>query len=180
MINETLARRYATAVFSLATEGGKADRIGDDLAAASTSIQSDELTRDFFVAPVIDRATKERVMSQTFGGKLDEIALHTLLLLVRKRREALLPALVTEYRKLQQGSRGTEPLTIRSARALPPAELAALVERLQRAYNKKFDVSQEVDPTLIGGVRVLMGDRRVDGTVSGRLEALARELFASN
>jgi F-type H+-transporting ATPase subunit delta len=180
VINETLARRYATAVFSLANDGANADRVGADLAALATAIESDSLTRDFFVAPVIDRATKERVLAQVFGGKVDDVALHTVLLLVRKRRERLLPAIVVEYRKLQQAQRGAEPLTLTSAHPLSSQELAAMVERLERLYRKKFDVKHVVDPQVIGGVRVLMGDRRVDGTVSGRLEALARELFASN
>lgn len=180
MIDETLARRYATAVFSLAQDGGNADKVGDDLAAAAAAIENDALTRDFFVAPVIDRATKERILAQVLGGKVDDVALHTVLLLVRKRRENLLGAIVTEYRKLQLAARGTEPLTIKSAHPLSPQELTAMVERLERVYRKKFDVEHVVDTTLIGGVRILMGDRRVDGTVSGRLDALARELFASN
>jgi F-type H+-transporting ATPase subunit delta len=101
-------------------------------------------------------------------------------LLVRKRREKLLPAMVTAFRRLQMEARGTEGLRITSARALPREELDAMVARLERVYGKKFEVEHVVDPTTIGGVRVLMGDRRVDGTVAGRLEALARELFASN
>ncbi len=180
MINETLARRYATAVFSLAKDRGLTERVGDELQAIAKSIGGDATTHDFFVAPVIDRATKERVLAGVFEGRVDEISLHTLLLLVRKRREALLDALVTEYRKLQQADRGFEPLVLTSAHPLSPAELQAMVERLERLYRKKFDVKHVVDPSVIGGVRVLMGDRRVDGTVSGRLEALARELFASN
>ena len=180
MIDETLARRYATAVFSLASEDGNAERTGDDLAAIAAAIGNDATTRDFFEAPVIDRATKERVLAQVFDGKIGDVALHTLLLLVRKRRERLLSTLVAEYRKLQQAQRGAESLTLTSAHALSGAELAAMVERLERIYHKKFDVKHVVDPAVIGGVRILMGDRRVDGTVAGRLENLARELFASN
>lgn len=180
MVNETLARRYATAVFSLATDGGVADRVGDDLAAIESAFARDAMSQAFFVAPVIDRTTKERVLSQVFSGRVHEIALHTLLLLVRKRREAILGALAGEYRKLQRAARGAEELTIATARELSQAELDAMVDRLQRLYQKKFDVTLRVDPSLIGGVRILMGDKRVDGTVSGRLEALARELFASN
>lgn len=180
MVNEKLARRYACAVFSIAQERNTIDSVGDGLATIDAAIQQHGLAHDFFVAPIIDRREKERVLRDVFGGKIDEIALHTLLLLVRKRREALLHGVVIEYRKLRLAASGAEPLRLTSAQPLSHDELDALVQRLERLYSKKFDVTQVVDPSLIGGVRILMGDRRIDGTVSGRLEALARELFATN
>jgi F-type H+-transporting ATPase subunit delta len=180
MVNEKLARRYATAVFSLARERSVVDRVGDDLAAIAAAMQANAAAWEFFVAPVIDRLAKERALLQIFEGRVDELSLHSLLLLVRKRRESLLGGLAAEYRKLQRAARGAATLTVTTARAIPPEELRAMVERLERLYARTFDVTQVVEPDLIGGVRILMGDRRVDGTVSGRLEALARTLFAQN
>ncbi|HKE36408.1 MAG TPA: ATP synthase F1 subunit delta [Candidatus Baltobacteraceae bacterium] len=180
MVNETLARRYAAAIFSLAQADDAVDAIGADLESVSSAIERDELSREFFVAPVVQRETKERVLDAAFGGRVHEVALHAVLLLVRKRREALLPTIVSEYRKMQLQSRGEEPLTVTTARELDPNELHTMVERLERLYGKKFEVKQIVDSKLIGGVRILMGDRRIDGTVSGRLESLARTLFAPN
>jgi F-type H+-transporting ATPase subunit delta len=118
------------------------------------------------------------VLSSVFSGKLHDIALHTLLLLVRKRREALLGEIVRQYDALQMQARGEEPLSITSARELSTAELGSMVERLERLYGKKFSVTQTVKPNLIGGVRIMMGDRRIDGSVEGRLEELTRTLFA--
>ena len=180
MANETLARRYATAVFSLASDQNATDAVGNDLATIANAINRDENSREFFVAPIIDRSDKERIFTSAFEGKVHEIALHTLLLLVRKRRESLLDELVTQYRVLESRNRGTEPLTVATAKDLSPDELRGMVERLERTYKKKFDVTVKHDPTLIGGVRITMGDRRIDGTVAGRLEDLARELFAQN
>ena len=180
MVNETLARRYAAAIFSLAQAANAIDRIGGDLESISSAIEGDELAKEFFVAPVVPREAKERAIDASFGGRVHEVALHSVLLLVRKRREALLPTIVSEYRKMQLRARGEEPLTVTTARELDFNELRAMVQRLERLYGKKFEVKQVVDPKLIGGVRILMGDRRVDGTVSGRLENLARTLFATN
>jgi len=180
VVNEKLARRYAAAIFSLAQAGNAVDRIGSDLDSVSSAIERDPLAREFFVAPVIQRDAKERVITASFGGRIHEVALHSVLLLVRKRREALLPTIVSEYRKMELQAHGEEPLTVTTARDLDFNELAAMVERLERLYKKKFDVKLVVNPKVIGGVRILMGDRRVDGTVSGRLENLARTLFAPN
>jgi F-type H+-transporting ATPase subunit delta len=108
------------------------------------------------------------------------LALHALLLMVRKRREAIFADVVVEYRKLQLAARGEEPIVLTSAQPLSREELDKTVARLQALYNKKFEVKQVVDPGVIGGIRILMGDRRIDGTVAGRLDTLSRSLFASN
>ncbi len=180
MANETLARRYAVAVFQLAQQAGRIQKVGDDLSTIGRAVDEDASTREFFVSPVVDRGDKEKALLNAFNGRVDDIALHTALLLVRKRREALLTGVIVEYRKLELASRGMEPLTVITARDLPQTELRSLVDRLERVYSKKFDVSVRRDPSLIGGVRVVMGDRRIDGTVAGRLEELSRTLFAGS
>lgn len=176
MVNRTLARRYAIAAISLARERGVADRVGDGLTAIAKTIGTDGLVYDFFVAPVIDRDEKQRVLAAAFENKVDDVALHTLLLLVRKRRETLLPAIVDEYLALERAAHNTETLILTVARHLERDEYRRLIERLERVYGKSFQVTERIDPTVIGGLRVQMGDRRIDATVSGRLNALAREL----
>ena len=176
MQNQTVARRYATAIFALANEGGRVEAVGNALAIAVESLRSDDDARRFFLSPVIDRAEKARVVEQTFGGRIDEIALHSLLLLVRKRREALLAPIATEYAALALAQSGLEPLEIVSARLLSETEASDIVARLARVYGKRFHVTRRVDPQLLGGVRITMGDKRIDGTIAGRLDDLARML----
>jgi F-type H+-transporting ATPase subunit delta len=178
MQNQTVARRYALAIFGLARERNVVAAVGSDLRAALAAITSDDSARRFFVSPVIDRGVKEKVFATSFAS-LNEIALHSVLLLVRKRREALLAPIVTQYEALALADTGREPLEITSARPMAPAELNDLVARLSRLYGKTFDVRQTVQPALLGGLRITMGDRRVDGTIAGRLDELFRDLIAA-
>lgn len=180
MVSETLARRYATAVFALASDGNDVARVGTDLAAIEAAIDGEPAVRSFFLSPVVDRTEKERAFRTVFEGRVGDVALHTLLLLVRKRREPILGALLAQYRRLQQAASGAEPLTVASAQRLGEADLAGVVARLERHYGKRFNATQVVNPGLIGGLRITMGDRLVDGTVAGQLEALSRTLFAPN
>lgn len=180
MVNETLARRYATAIYELAQESQSVDAVGSDLKAIAAALDGDESLRNFFVSPVVDRNDKERALTAAFQSRVNVVALHALLLLVRKRREAILAAVASEYAKIVLQARGVEAMTVTTARPLPEAELRALVERLERTYGRTFDVRVKHDPNLIGGVRVAMGDRLIDGTVAGRLEELSRTLFATN
>jgi F-type H+-transporting ATPase subunit delta len=179
MQHQTIARRYATAVFSLAKSAGVIDAVQHDLTAASDAILGDETTRRFFVSPVIDRKAKAALIESSLGERFGEIALHTILLLIRKRREAMLGPIVREYARLVMLEKGKEPLEIVSARPLSPDDLAAMVARLAAKYGKDFDVTERVDPDLLGGVRITMGDRRIDGSLAGRLDELSRTLFAN-
>jgi F-type H+-transporting ATPase subunit delta len=176
MVNQTLARRYAIAVASLAREQEAVDRVSADLQVLSGTIGAPGLINDFFESPVVDRPFKERMFAEAFGGKIHPIALHTLLLLVRKRREPLLKTIVAEYLALERAARGAETLRLESARRLERDELSRLVTKLEALYGKKFEVTEIVDPRLIGGLRIMMGDRRIDDSISGRLSALARDL----
>jgi F-type H+-transporting ATPase subunit delta len=178
MANETLARRYAVAIFTLAKEADVIGKIRSDLHVVKSVLDSDERARKYFRSPVVDRKEKAGVVERAFG-KLHEIALHSVLLLVRKRREAIFDEIVAQYDVLEERSRGASPLRIESARELDPGELRDLVDKLARRYNTTFDVTQSVDPQLIGGVRITMGDKQIDGSVAGRLDDLARMLSSN-
>jgi F-type H+-transporting ATPase subunit delta len=175
MANETLARRYATAIFGLAKDADAVTQVKTDLHTVRAVLDSDDGIRKFFRSPVIDRKDKAAVVERAFGG-LHTITLHSVLLLVRKRREAIFDEIVKQFDLLEERGRGASPLRIESARELDPGELRDLVDKLAQRYNTTFDVTQTVDPQLIGGVRITMGDKQIDGSVAGRLDDLARML----
>lgn len=179
MANQTLARRYAIAVYSLAAQADAVDRIGEDLQRIFDGIEGNDEVRRFFFAPIIDRYRKEQVLATAFEGRVDDVALHTLLLLVRKHRESLLRTLLEQYRALEMSGRGVEALTVTSARPLSEHELATIAGRVEGIYGRRFEAHLVVDSQLVGGIRITMGDRRVDGTIAGRLEQLARTLSAT-
>jgi F-type H+-transporting ATPase subunit delta len=175
MANETVARRYASAVFSLAKDANAVAAVKHDLHTVVATLDADETIAKFFRSPVVDRKEKTAIIERAFD-KLNDVALHTVLLLIRKRREALLKEIVEQFDLLEQQSRGAAPLRIETARELSQSELDAIVSKLGTIYRTAFDVTQSINPNLIGGVRITLGDKRIDGSVSGRLDDLARLL----
>ncbi len=180
MANQRAAQRYATALFSLAKERGSIDSIGQELDGIVSLFDANAEVQEFFEAPVIDRTEKASAILEAFEHRVNELTLHTLLLLVQKRREALLKEVVSAYHGLALAEQALAPLTLTSARPLQPDELQAMVARLTDLYGKEFSVTEAVDPELIGGIRVLMGDRRLDGSIAGRLEKIAATLFSQS
>ena len=175
MPNETLARRYATAVFQLANEAGAVAEVSHDLHTFVAALQADADVDRFFRSPVVDRNEKATVIAQAFD-RLHELALHTILVLVHKRREALAPELVAQFDILVRQARGAQTLQVTTARPLGQAEIDTIVAKLGEAFKAPLDVTQTVQPDLIGGVRLTIGDKRIDGTIAGRLDDLARML----
>lgn len=174
---ESIAKRYTDAVFTLARECNEIQRVGDDLAAVAGILVRDERAREFFASPVVQREEKTKAVIATFEGRVHEITLHLLLLLVRKRRESLIASIAEQYAAALREEHGETPLAVVSARALSQSALAGLKARLDGIFGKNFQVSQRVDPTLIGGLQLQFGDRRYDGSIDGRLTALASQLL---
>jgi F-type H+-transporting ATPase subunit delta len=175
MADETLARRYATAVFTLAVEAGAVAQVGHDLHTFVAALDADADVNAFFRSPIVDRKEKSAVIAEAFA-KLHELALHTVLVLVHKRRESLAPEIVAQFDILEREARGAQTLRVTTARPLSQAEIDAIVAKLGDAFKTPLDVTQTVDPELIGGVRLTIGDQRIDGTIAGRLDDLARML----
>ncbi len=177
MVKQTLARRYAIAIATLAREQHAVERVSDDLQAIGDSIGAPGLIRDFFESPVIDRPSKELALRTRFRGQgASDRAARALAARSQAAREVARPRSSPNTSRWNVRRAAWSSLTLETARPLDPAERDRLMARLEAVYGKKFEVKEIVDPTLIGGLRLMMGDRRIDASISGRLDALAREL----
>jgi len=178
MVDERLARRYATAILALADEAKRVDPIAESLTGIRDLINGDPQVADFLYTPTIHHTTKERILSTALDGRVEPIALQALLLIIRKRRERLFSAIVDAYHQLVLHQRGQAILRLTSARELSREVVVTIGQRLGAAYDTRFKVETSVDPRLLGGIRAQIDDRRLDASLAARLNRLAVTLLS--
>ena len=179
MLNETLARRYSTALFALAQESNSTIETVAELDAFVDLLRRDTDIERFFTSPVVGRDPKIAVISESLRGRLSELVTNFLILLVRKRRENIVQTVARQLHDLLDAAAGRAVVSIETPQKMSDAALAALARRLSALYKRQLVPKQKVAPGLLGGVVVQVGDRYVDATVAGRLEELRRQLLAA-
>jgi F-type H+-transporting ATPase subunit delta len=178
MLKESIARRYSAALFALAKDTGAVEPTVAELDAFVAALNSDPELSQFYESPVIDRERKRQMLLVALAGG-SELVANFVILLVRKRRENLVRIVARQMHDLFDRESGRENAVIETPGALPPEELAALARRLSKVYKQSIVPQPKVEPSLLGGIVVQVGDRYVDASVSGKLEELRRHLLAS-
>ena len=168
-------RRYAEAAFELATRDKAVAAWQRDLAFAA------ELARDERVAraadsPAVPVAERRKVVRKLLSKRVSPLALNLALLLAERGRFVVLPDVSTEYDALVRKSRGIVAATVTTPEPLSQRELAAVKKRGEQLAGAHVELSTATDPTLLGGLRVRIGDLQIDASVSGRLERLRARL----
>ena len=168
----TLARPYAEAVFRLAqSEGDLASWSGrvQTLAMIAVDPQAANLIADPSIAP--DRVAA--LMIAVAGSDLGERGANFVKLLAENGRLSVLPEIAAQFETLKASAEGVVEATITSAQQLTQAQIDDLVAGLKRKFNRAVNVSVAVDPSLIGGAVIAVGDQVIDGSIKGRLERMS-------
>jgi len=173
----TAARRYAESAFEIATRDKTIDRWRADLDGAATVLEDPVVARGLN-DPTVAAELREQAITKGFGSKVSGPALNLLKLLVQRGLIEDLPRIAEEFRRLDNQRLGIAPARVVSAAPLEPAEVKALIARLEQMTGGQIELAQEVDPSLLGGLVVRVGDRLIDGSVRGRLERLRNQLVS--
>lgn len=171
----TIARPYAVAVYRLAKEKNALTDWSQMLALAS-AIASDEQMRTFIDNPKVDAADVERVFLSISGDKLNEAGINLIKLLVEYNRLSILPEIAAAFEELKAQDEGVLEADIIAAVQPSQAEIAAIVKRLETKFGKKVEASVKVDPEIIGGIKIVVGDTVIDASVRGQLQEMAYTL----
>lgn len=168
----TLARPYAEAVFRLAQ--GENDLAGwsgrlQSLALIAADAQVARLIAD----PAVPVERVAGLVVEVAGADLGERGGNFVMVLAENDRLALLPEIAAQFETLKANAEGTLEATITSAQALTQAQIDDLVAGLKAKFKRDVNVQVAVDPELIGGAVITIGDQVIDGSVKGRLQRMS-------
>jgi F-type H+-transporting ATPase subunit delta len=167
-------RRHAQAVFRIALETGQFERWQSDLQIMAAVLQDAEMV-SFLESPRVSQARKTEVLLAAVRG-VAPAALNLARLLVARNRLRMIPSLVAEYRRLVYAHKGVVEADVTAAVPITEGEEARIGRDLAVITGKTVMLGVEVDPRIMGGLVVRVGDKLIDGSVRTRLQELRRSL----
>ena len=173
----TVARPYAQAIAELAKAGNNWQGWSKMLALAA-QVAGDPQITDLAANPSVPSDTVATVIVAACGDGLDAEAANFVHLLAENKRFAILPAIATLFEALKAEAEGVLEANIATAYPLSDGQMAGLVAKLEARLGRKIEASQHVDPELIGGVVIQVGDEVMDASVRGKLADMATTLRA--
>ncbi len=171
----TIARPYAEAMFGLAKSKNKFDQMSEEL-MTMVGIFEDSQMKNFIGQPQTTNQEIESAFLQVMDGITSEWSHNFMRVLIKNNRLSLLPVIRTLYETLKAAEKGSVDVKIKSAYQLEKIDLDKLVGIFSKSINKKITPLVEIDKGLIGGVKVEVGDKVWDMSISGKLKDMSSSL----
>eukprot|EP00518_Triparma_eleuthera_P000669 CAMPEP_0182459220 /NCGR_PEP_ID=MMETSP1319-20130603/4386_1 /TAXON_ID=172717 /ORGANISM="Bolidomonas pacifica, Strain RCC208" /LENGTH=233 /DNA_ID=CAMNT_0024658083 /DNA_START=18 /DNA_END=719 /DNA_ORIENTATION=+ len=169
--------RYANATYSAASANGSLDAVEAELLAIQKTASENAAFSSFLSDPTIDPSSKESQLSDLFGGKMSSITTNLMSALAGNARLSETGKVVSAYTELMKAKRGEVAAVITSAAPLSKASADAVTKALAgKVGDKKVVLTMSVDPTIMGGLTVQIGDEFVDLSVASRIDAVSRTI----
>ncbi len=175
MSEEQVARVYAQALFDAARDARAVEPVGRELGDFVAALAASAPLRHVLTDPQIDQSAKGRVLAEiTRGGQ--PLLANALQLMLERGRFAALPALRQLYDALAAAEEGVVEVEVVSAAELPPETEKKITARVEEATGRRVELALRVDPSILGGLVLRIGDVIVDGSVKARIRQLRRRL----
>ncbi len=172
--NLTIARPYAQAVFEIALKDKTFDQWSVSLQALSCAVSSEQLITMIKNAATRDEAAK--ILIGVAGDLLDEKAQNFVRVLGENDRFEVLPEICQEFIRLRDDYLKVKAVEIVSARPLSAEDEKAIVAKLEKKYQATVSLTRTIDPSIMGGVIIRIGDEVIDGSVKTNLGRLSSTL----
>ena len=174
--DETLGTVYANALLDLVFEKGVHSEVLSELREVGRLLAEEPRFAPFLNTPQVGQQAKKDVIQRVFGGRVSDPTLNFLKIVIDKRRQANLPDMIEAFRAGYHVRMGELVVKVASSVPLAGGQQEELAAILKRKFDKEIILEERVDPELIGGLVLRVGDSRIDGSLRTRLEAIGDRL----
>lgn len=178
MIDRTISKRYARALLDLAVQHHAVSQFEAEILNVAELFRAVPEFRRTITHPVLSRSKKKEFIRTTFANRLSQHLIEFLCFLVEKNRGEYVPDIAAVFDALADEYEGVVRVDVRSARPLSDAQRASLLTRVTRLVGgRKVELRPALDPALLGGSVVQIGDTVLDGSLAHRLKTLRESLI---
>jgi F-type H+-transporting ATPase subunit delta len=176
MREPTIAKNYAETLLELAQKAGDLGGWGEMIDRMADAMESDRRLRVFLESPRVSAQRKNEILQKAFGGQLPRNFVRFLQALVTHRRQMLIPAIAHEYHDLVDRVEGRVHASVTVAREPDERDQKVVIDQLSRTLGKTVVPHFHVNPSILGGLIVRVGDTVLDGSVRRRLAKLRAQM----
>jgi len=179
MMHSTAATRYAISLRDLANEKGKVDECMADMALISKTIKENHELELLLKSPIIKLDKKANILNALFASKIGELSKAFVDIITQKGREQLLGSITERYVELVKASRNIVSAQVTTAAPLTDALKADVLSVIAKLQAGEVDLEEKIDPSIIGGFILRVGDQMIDSSVQAKFRKLRQE-FTGN
>lgn len=172
-----VAERYGEALFALAKESGKLVCWGQQVRYLADVVEENSELLDFFNAVKISAEEKKQMVNTLFAGRIDVMFIHFLDLLIDKKRTKHAVEILRQFISLENAERGVAEGIVYSAHKLSKEDVERIEQAMAKRQGQNLELTNRVDPRLISGMKVVIGNEVIDGSMKSKIESLKSELL---
>lgn len=171
-----VGQTYAQAVFELAEQSQLVDVLKNDLDIfANLTAQSKEF-ETFVVSPVFYEEHKKQLIGNVFSGKLNELTINLLMVVIEHNRMKFLSQIIERYNELWEEYHGCHRVKVMVSRTMDKTEIEKLTGSIADAIGGQVRLEMIVNPSIIGGIIIRYGDKLIDNSIRNRLRLVVKEI----
>lgn len=179
MKNLRIASRYAKALLSLAEENKILDEAYESMSVVIDVFEANRDLKIVLKSPIVREAKKINIIKNIFEGKINELILKYLLIVTRKKRSYLIEPIAFEYRRLHKLMLNIETVEVTTAQDIDEEIKSSVVKVAKRVTDREIEFYNKIDPSVIGGFILKIGDYYYDASVRQSLSNMKKKLYHS-
>lgn len=172
-----VAYRYAQALLDLSTEQNSLDKVKADMMQLSNVCKESKEFSNLLSSPIIDSKKKTEIFSAIFESKMEKISLDFMNLILKNSREDILRQIADAFINLYKKSKNIMDVTVISATKLDDKTRATIEAKIKANFEGTIELTEKIDPALIGGFIVRIDDQQIDASIANQLTNLKNILL---